>query len=140
MLYIQAAESLINLRNTAAANRDRLVAYGEMGRRRMAAAYELGELTQMKESLIPAPNMSTAAVASSVGFNTAASAVGIAPAAARSLVVDPPAHHGQTVAPAPSAQFSGVPVPVVANSTIGPVPTGGECERSFPFAGSSWIE
>ncbi len=68
VLYIQAAESLINLRNTAAANRDRLVAYGEMGRRRMAAAYELGELTQMKESLIPAPNMSTAAVASSVGF------------------------------------------------------------------------
>ncbi len=123
VLYIQAAESLINLRNTAAANRDRLVAYGEMGRRRMAAAYELGELTQMKESLIPAPNMSTAAVASSVGFNTAASAVGIAPVAARSLVVDPPAHHGQTVAPAPSAQFSGVPVPVVANSTIGPVPT-----------------
>ncbi len=123
VLYIQAAESLITLRNTAAANRDRLVAYGEMGRRRMAAAYELGELAQMKESLIPAPNMSTAAVASSVGLDIAASAVVVAPPAATSVVVDAPVYDGVTAAPAPSAEISAVPAPVVANSTIAPVPS-----------------
>ncbi len=31
VLYIQATESLIGLRNTCAANRDNLIAYGEMG-------------------------------------------------------------------------------------------------------------
>ena len=47
VLYIQAAESLISMRDTAAANRDIMLAHGEMGRRRMAAAYELMELSQM---------------------------------------------------------------------------------------------
>ena len=86
VLYVQAAESMISMRNTAAANRDIMIAHGDMGRRRMAAAYELMELSQMKETQIPDPNMSTIAAASSDGLDVAASTVAAAPAAVSSTI------------------------------------------------------
>ncbi len=116
VLYIQATESLIALRNTCAANRDNLIAYGEMGRRRMAAAYELAELAQMKETLVPNTNMSTAAVASSSSVDMAASTAQDAPAqrqhdldtAPISHPPPPPGH--STVVPAPMSDNAVTPV------------------------------
>ena len=77
VLYVQAAKSLISIKSTAATNRDIMIAHGEMGRRRMAAAYELMELSQMKETLIPPANMSIVAAASSDSMHMAESSVAV---------------------------------------------------------------
>ncbi len=119
VLYIQATESLISLRNTCAANSDNLIAYGEMGRRRMAAAYELAELAQMKETLVPKTNMSTVAVASSASVDIAASTVQAAPAQRQRDDTAPISH----LAP-PTAHSAAVPAPMSANPAMPSPPCG----------------
>ncbi len=97
-----------------------------MGRRRMAAAYELAELAQMKETLVPNTNMSTAAVASSSSVDMAASTAQDAPAqrqhdldtAPISHPPPPPGH--STVVPAPMSDNAVTPSPPFGTTVPAP--------------------
>ena len=125
VLYIQAAESLISMRDTAAANRDIMLAHGEMGRRRMAAAYELMELSQMKETLIPDPHMSTVAVASFDALDMPTSTVAAAPQPAR------PTGYVTATATATVAQDLG------ANTATGDVTAAGDAPPAQDLGGNT---